>query len=330
LPFSIQPVVEDVVDRMELRLAFRPPFERACGMPVVLMTQRRRLDAYLVERSVAAGADFRDGARVTAVSSGLGGVTVEIGRSRIQALALIGADGVNGIVARSLGLCVAPLYGVALEGNLPLSETTPERYRGRIVFELGTVPGGYAWVFPKRDHVNVGVGGMASEAGRLREHLGRLCTAHGMPVERVEDVRGYRLPVARPDATLARGRALVCGDAAGLVDPLSGDGIYEALVSARHAADAVSNVLDGREDGLEPYEGRIKARLARNLAYSWAARRALERCPGLMFRFARLELVQQALERLARDEPAPFLARRLSKPLLVGLQLAGVRHWSGR
>ena len=70
------------------------------------------------------------------------------------------------------------------------------------------------------------------------------------------------------------------------------------------------------------YERRVKGRLARNLAYAWAGRGALERFPRLMFRFACLEPVQAALERLARDDPAPVVARRLSAPLLVGLRLA--------
>jgi geranylgeranyl reductase family protein len=325
LPFSIDPVVEDVVDRVELRLDSRRVHEHVSGFPLVLMTQRRRLDAYLAEQAAAAGADFRDGARVTAVEAVADGMIVDIGRERIRADALVGADGGNGIVARSLGLCARPDFGIGLEGNLPLRETSPDRYRGRIVFHVGSVPGGYGWAFPKGDHVNLGVGGRSSEAPRLRAHLSRLCREHGTTVERLRNVRGYRLPVARGDAVLARGRALVCGDAAGLVDPLSGDGIYEALVSAVHAADTVSELLAGRADGLEPYECRLKTRFARSLEYSWAARRALDRFPGLMFRLARFELVQRTLERLARDEPQPFVQRQLARPLLLGMQLAGGR-----
>jgi geranylgeranyl reductase family protein len=318
LPFALDPVVEDVVDRVELRLGSRA-HDRVSANALVLMTQRRRLDAFLAEAAVRAGAVFRDGVRVSQVAVDAGGVTVD----GVRADALIGADGANGVVARSLGLCPDPTYGVALEGNLPLAETTPERYRGRIVFDLGTVRSGYGWVFAKYDHVNLGVGGRSSEGPRLRAHLARFCAAHGTSTDRLRDVRGHRLPVARPGVPLARGRALVCGDAAGLVDPLSGDGIYEAFISAEYAADAVADVLAGRAGGLEAYEQRIGARLARTLALSRAARQALDRFPRLMFRFAGLDPVQQALERLARDDPAPFIARRLTGPLRVGLRLAG-------
>jgi geranylgeranyl reductase family protein len=318
LPFPLDPVVEDVVDRVELRLGSRA-YDRVSAKALVLMTQRRRLDAFLADAAVRAGAEFRDGVRVSQVAVDAGGVAVD----GVRADALIGADGANGVVARSLGLCPDPTYGVALEGNLPLAETTPERYRGRIVFDLGTVRSGYGWVFAKYDHVNLGVGGRSSEGPRLRAHLARFCAAHGTSTDRLRDVRGHRLPVARPGVPLARGRALVCGDAAGLVDPLSGDGIYEAFISAEYAADAVADVLAGRAGGLEAYEQRIGARLARTLALSRAARQALDRFPRLMFRFAGLDPVQQALERLARDDPAPFIARRLTGPLRVGLRLAG-------
>ena len=117
----------------------------------------------------------------------------------------------------------------------------------------------------------------------------------------------------------------MCGDAAGLVDPLSGDGMYEAVVSAAYAAEAVSDLLAGRAAGLERYERRVKTRFARSLEYSWAARRALDRFPGLMFRLARFDLVQRTLERLAREEPQPFVQRQLARPLLLGMQLAGGR-----
>jgi geranylgeranyl reductase family protein len=317
LPFALDPVVEDVADLVELRLGKRV-HERS-GKPLVLMTQRRRLDAFLAETAAAAGVAFRQGVRVSHVEVDGAGVVVE----GVRAAALVGADGANGVVARSLGLCPDPMYGVALEGNLPLAETTSKRYRGRIIFDLGTMRGGYGWVFAKGDHVNFGVGGTSSEGPRLRQHLARFCAAQGTSADRLCNLRGYRLPVARPGAPLARGRALVCGDAAGLVDPLSGDGIYEAFVSAEYAADAILELLAGRSAGLEPYEQRVRARLAPTLAFSRAARQALDRFPRAMFRFACLEPVQQALERLARDDPAPFVARQLSVPLLAGLRLAG-------
>ena len=89
-------------------------------------------------------------------------------------------------------------------------------------------------MFPKGDHVNVGVGWLR-EGPRLRSHLARVC--RDTVADRLEG-RGYRLD-RRAGASPARGRTLLVGDAAGLVDPLSGDGMFEAFVSGRLAAEAV-------------------------------------------------------------------------------------------
>jgi geranylgeranyl reductase family protein len=283
LPVAVDPVVEDVVDRFELGFRYRRRFERSGEGPLVLMTQRRRLDAFLAEQAVAAGVEFRDGVRATAVEAAEG--VVRFDGKAAAAPVVIGADGVNGVCARMLGLAGSRRHGVALEGNVPYVHAREERWRGRAVVELGSVPGGYAWVFPKGDHANVGVGGWESEGPRLREHLDRACAEYGLPAARLEALRGYRLPMRRPGDAAAEGRVLLVGDAAGLVDPLSGDGIYEALVSARLAAESALAA------DLGSYEARLDSALGRTLAASWKAKLALERSPRLVYGIARLPLV---------------------------------------
>jgi geranylgeranyl reductase family protein len=268
LPFSIAPVVEDTVTSVRMRLRYGSWFERGEGEPLVLMTQRIRLDSFLAEQAVAAGAELRDGAKVEAVEALRGGVEVTAGGERLGAEALVGADGVNGLCARRLGLGGNQAVGVALEGNVPY-DRLGEGYRGLAVLELGLVPGGYGWVFPKGDHANVGIGGWGSQGPGLRGHLGALCAAHGVVLGDLEDVRGYRLPLRSPRSTLARGRAAVVGDAAGLVDPVSEDGMFEAFLSGKLAAAAALDVLAGRSDGREPYGERRSRPLGAHLWASW-------------------------------------------------------------
>ena len=182
--------------------------------------------------------------------------TIRFDGTSACASVVIGADGVNGLTARALGFANRR-HGVALEGNVSYVHAREERWRGRAVVDLAAVPGGYAWVFPKGDHVNVGVGGWVSEGPRLREHLERACSAYGLPHRRLESLRGYRLPMRRAGEAPLRGRVMLVGDAAGLVDPLSGDGIYEALLSSRLACEAALDLLAGRRANLEPYRERL-------------------------------------------------------------------------
>jgi flavin-dependent dehydrogenase len=241
------------------------------------MTQRCRLDHFLAEQAAAAGADFRDGVKVSEVSEH--GARVD--GKWIGSELLVGADGANGVTARSLQLGGSYVYGVALEGNLAHGVVDPERWRGRAVVELGTIPGGYGWVLPKGNHVNVGVGGWESEGPRVREHLKELCDRRELDCSKIEGLRGYRLPGRRPGTTLARGRVLLVGDAGGLLDPLWGDGMYAAFVSSRLAAEAALNLLAGRAAGLEPYAREVVSELGSMVAFAWDAKSFLDRFPKL-------------------------------------------------
>jgi len=320
LPFQLDSVVEDVVTSVRMRLRFGSWVERGSGEPLVLMTQRVRLDAYLAERAAAAGADFRDGAKVEAVKAGPEGVEVTAGGERLQAAALVGADGVNGVCARTLALGGNQAVGVALEGNVPYDRLGTDGYRGRAVLELGLVPGGYGWVFPKADHANVGIGGWEREGPHLREHLRTLCAAYGISPDDLESLRGYRLPLRSPRSTLARGRTAIVGDAAGLVDPISGDGMYEAFLSGQLASEAVVDLLDGRAASLEPYGERLSGLLGTHLWASWGVKAALDRFPRTTFRLARSRIVWRTVEKLVRGEIEDVRgARGLARPPLKAL-----------
>ena len=322
LPVDIAAVVERVPTKVELGLGFRRSALRGRGGPLVYMTQRRRLDHLVAERAAGAGAEFRDGVRVTAVDAGEAGVVVTAGGERLHGRALVGADGVNGVSAKTLGLGGNREIGVALEGNLPNAKADLERYRGRFVLELGTVPGGYGWVFPKGEHLNVGVGGAASEGPHLRDHLARMCAAHAIRPDDLEDVRGHRLPFRAPDSTLARGRALVAGDAGGLIDPLTGDGMYEAFFAGRLASEAVLELLAGEAESLDAYGPRLTRHLAVHLWAAWSLRAALDRFPRTTYALAKGRLVWPVVEKLVTGElPDVRATRGLARAPLKALSL---------
>lgn len=296
LPCDVEPVVEHDVDRFVLRVGYDRCFARTTRRPVVRMTQRRRLDLHLAEFAASAGVEFRDGTRVATLEVGRGSVTARVGGARVRASYLVAADGANGLGARAVGLGGGIVAGVALEGNVPWERLGRAPYERSAWIELGVVPGGYGWVFPKGDHANLGVGGWLAEGPRLRARLDALVRAHGLDPGALEDVRGHRLPMRRLGARAAAGRALLVGDAAGLVDPLSGDGIYEAFVSARLAAEAILADAPGR------YEESLAQELDRHAGASWKAKRVADRFPRACFWAMRAPGVFDAVVGLLRGE----------------------------
>ena len=110
------------------------------------------------------------------------------------------------------------------------------------------------------------------------------------------------------------------GDAAGLVDPLTGDGMYEAFVSARLASEAVLDVLAGRAETVEPYTERLARAVGPLAGASWGAKVALDKFPRATFTLARAPLVWPVVERLVRgDISAPSEARGLARPPLKAI-----------
>ena len=296
LPFSIEPVVEDVVDRLECGLRYRHRFTRRARAPLAYMTQRRRLDHFLLQQAAEAGAEVREGETADA--------------RELDARIVIGADGCNGSSAKQLGLADGIVHGVALEANYPHEA----RFAGAMVLEIAVIRGGYGWIFPKGDHVNVGVGGNAEEGPRLRRELRRMCEAYGIDPDAGRETRGYRLPMRLPGTRLARGRTAVIGDAAGLVDPFSGDGMYEAFLSARLVAEAALDVLAGRAETLDAYQAAVERRIAPLTRAGWGAKRAFERFPRTTYALARLPVTFRALEKLLRgDLSEPAAARGVER-----------------
>lgn len=221
--------------------------------PAVLMIRRVEFDALLVSLAVRAGAALSPGMEVIKVRDL--GARVEIGTRdgrTLSAPAVIAADGVNSVIARRLGLNPGwPPTSVALD---VMEETPAEVLRSTDPDALWVSYGhgnshGYAYVFPKQDHVNVGIGhlldyrrrhrpGAPFELQRQLVHqlnrdgrlVGRACRATFTP---------FLLPVGGPLGRTAAGRVLLAGDAGGFVNGFTAEGIYYAMVTGDLAGRAV-------------------------------------------------------------------------------------------
>jgi flavin-dependent dehydrogenase len=141
----------------------------------------------------------------------------------------------------------------------------------------------------------------------------------------VESLRGHRLPMRTASSRLAAGRAAVVGDAAGLVDPLSGDGLYEAFLSSKLVSEAVLDLLDGRASTLDPYHEELSRTLAGLAAASWGLKVALDRFPRLSFALIRAPVVWPVVAKVVRGELAhPGEARGTARtPLRLLRAMAG-------
>ena len=271
---DLSSVIERTICGARFSLRLGRSFDRRFHQPLTYMTQRCRLDEHLARRAAASGADFHDGEGVRSVETtgregaGRRGLTVRTVNGSYTAGVLIGADGANGVTARAAGLQPCLEEAVALEGNIPFKPDIPTDWRDYVGLDLGGLAGGYGWVFPKADHLNLGVGAWKYAGFTLRPKLAELSRRYGFDPATLENLRGHHLPIRIPGSPIARGPVALAGDAAGLIDPLSGEGIHMAFASGRLAAEHAMRYLSGESESMDGYERAVDAELQPELDIS--------------------------------------------------------------
>lgn len=266
--------VHDRVDRVTFTHDGRREFTRRHGSPLVAMVRREEFDDRLRQAAVRAGAQVRQRSPVRAVEQDPDRVRLRlVGGAVVSARVVIGADGSSGVSSRHVGVEFSQV-DLGLEVELPVPTPVRQRWRGRLLLDWGPIPGSYAWVFPKGDRLTVGVIAARGQGEQTRRYLRRFVTRLGLDgIEPVHD--SGHLTRCRSDASpLRRGRVLVAGDAAGLLDPWTREGISFALRSGALAgAAAAAGDLDRYEVGVD--EGLVPAmRAGRRLLAAFSGRPA--------------------------------------------------------
>ncbi|WP_422733473.1 geranylgeranyl reductase family protein [Micromonospora sp. WMMD558] len=242
----------DRVDRVTFTRDGRSRFTRRHDEgPLVTMVRREEFDDRLRAAAVAAGAELRQRVAVRAVEEVPEGVRLRLaGGEAVTARTVIGADGSSGVTARHVGVRHRQV-DLGLELELPVPPAEQARWRGRVLLDWGPLPGSYAWVFPKGDLLTVGVIAARGAGERTRAYLRSFVERLGLSgVEPVHD-SGHLTRCRREDSPVRRGRVLVAGDAAGLLEPWSREGISYALRSGALAGAAVvADDLPGYERGV--------------------------------------------------------------------------------
>ncbi len=258
IPFDISPVIHRQVNWGYLGFRGRKVTAIHDDQPVAYLVDRASFDDYLLTRAVEQGSSTRLGERFLSLAEGNNHMIIKTDKTRYRCRYLIGADGVHSRVAKSIGIDPSKVTSLAYEARLARPPDDNHPLLDSITFDFGTLLWGYGWIFPKKDHINAGV--FRSWPGKRTSK--RLLTRfiHQHPILKqlpILDIRAFPGPLGGWRHPVQKCNILLAGDAAQLVDPWLGEGIYYALISGRMAADAIINSEKGGKEGIQDYAHRI-------------------------------------------------------------------------
>lgn len=263
-PFPFDEVVESEIAAVRFSYSERKEVGFPLSAKPLAMVMRDRFDAFVLSQ---ARAEVRDSTTVVGVVEERD--TVRVSTADGQELAaryLLGADGANSVVARALGLRQRKVLGTAIEAEVQVDGQTLAEYAQTALFEFGAVPGGYLWIFPKKEHLSVGIAVFGKSRAHLRDILKREMSRFGIELDGTP-LHAHPLPVHWYHERLATERTLLVGDAAGLVDPFLGEGIRYAVRSARLAAETIA------KDQVKAYTAGVQQEIGAGLRRArWLAR----------------------------------------------------------
>jgi flavin-dependent dehydrogenase len=299
--------------------------DRAEAGASLVVASRAAFDHALLTAALDAGATL-DRSRVTAISIDAEVVRIATPRAEYRAPFVIGADGANSLVRRRVARPFDRAQLSIATGFFAHGVTSDE-----IVIELVADPPGYIWSFPRPDHLAIGICAQADTPVTVAAL--RAKTAAWIRATRLADgarLAAYSWPIPSLDAgafaalTLAGSRWALVGDAAGLVDPITREGIYFALLSGAWAADAIAAQSMPGE-----YESRVRDEIGAELAraarfkasffrasFTGLMMHALQESPGIRAVMADL---------VAGRQPYRTLKRRLLATLELGLAWRAIR-----
>lgn len=262
------------------------------------MVQRSIFDHALAQRAANLGAELRDGISVRAIEPESDGVIVRAQGTKTgseftaKARYVIGADGANGVTVKATQLRQKRAIALAMEIEHPhqWGDGHPELRPDIAHLEYGAVKRGYGWIFPKADHLNIGAGVFRPDNQDARRDRTLRALLQKTILDYMDAVgvkydpdalkfHAHPLPTWGGKERLHEGRILLVGDAAGLINPIFGDGILHAVKSGGIAARSII------EDAADEYTDRIHAEFAANFDAALNLARIFYQWTGVCYKY---------------------------------------------
>ncbi|SFT88926.1 geranylgeranyl reductase family [Algoriphagus locisalis] len=239
LPFDISAVVDR--EFFDIKLYFdgdKTPLSSTREVPVISMVMRDEFDNFLIEKAKGLGVHLKQDHKLTGITFGET-PTLHTSQGDIHAKLIIAADGALSPTAKFAGWTETRKLIPALEYEVEVSESDFERLSKEVRFDMDAIPHGYAWSFPKKNHLSLGIASTRRKKIDLKAYYKKYLEKLEIKEVLSEKAHGFQIPITPRTDGFFRKNVLLIGDAAGFADPITAEGISNSLWSGKLAAEAI-------------------------------------------------------------------------------------------
>ncbi|MCP9830228.1 geranylgeranyl reductase family protein [Synechococcus sp. HJ21-Hayes] len=315
-PFDLIPAVDQVIEQVRFTWCLEDAVTAVLpGDSPFWIVRRSRLDAYLTDQAVAAGAELEDGSAVETIERDGLHWRVVSGGTVYSSRGLVLADGSNSRFSVPLGLGPArPRFAAAVSVEVEAEVHEPSTAR----FEFGLVRHGFCWAFPRQGGYSIGVGTfIGREAADADAVLAQVLPSLGLSPQAGERCLSPLRVWDRHHPLHVPG-AVVVGDAASLCDPFLAEGLRPALLSGVRAAEAMDHFLSGEDAALQGYSATMRAEWGESMAWGRRIAQVFYRLPkvGYQLGIKRPTAPQRIAQILSGEMGYGDIAQRVIKRLM--------------
>lgn len=268
-PF-ISSSIENSVTQRVFSYSFNNIYESHTPKSPLLLVDRARFDAELIEHALTTGKgnlSLKEKFTVVDVIETNDNVMIYGQKGEpIQADFVIAADGATSKTAHCLGLNSGRVNAIGMDVELKVSQTCFQQYSEQVIFDYYCLPSGYGWIFPKAEGIlSAGVASWGKGIDLKTSMTDYLANRLSPGSIIKSDTHAHPIPVYTGQSSIASPRVCLVGDAASLVDPVTGEGIRFALQSGLIAAVSICEIInngsiaDSQQITCQLYQDRISA-----------------------------------------------------------------------
>lgn len=257
LPFPITSVIEDSVHLLRVSALGQYPFTQDSGKPFAHMVMRSRFDNLLLEQAQIAGANFRPNTTIRKIENTNSGILISGEDFEATSDFLICADGAHSPIGKMAGLGTDLIECAAWEVEIlaRCQDIQPHTPSSTALIDIGFQPWGYTWMFPKSEVLSVGIVTPRSQASTMKARTVTYLEHLGIAENQIKIAKGHKIRFRRGTERIASKRIALIGDAAGLADEFTQEGISYAIHSGKLVAQSILSLEN--TDLLKKYEHAV-------------------------------------------------------------------------